>query len=181
MASNLVLVLALILIVLGVLLLVQTRRRRAALRLPAGEVVYQDIQEERGTILYSQRYGLKGRLDLLLRQGDMIIPVEVKTGRTPRQPYLGHIMQLMAYCILVEDNYMVRPTHGVIRYQAQEFVIEFTPDREVALAGILAEMRDKHGFEEVHRSHTNPRVCASCGFREQCEERLDVEAPRLFP
>ena len=81
-------------------------------------------------------------------------------------------MQLMAYCLLVEVNYQTRPAYGVIRYPENEFMIEFTPEREAALLEILADMWEKRSQSDVLRSHNNPRICAACGFYDQCNERL---------
>jgi CRISPR-associated exonuclease Cas4 len=162
-----------LLVALGLLLV--TQHKRETLRMPVGTTIYPSRQERHGTLLYSQRHRLMGRPDFLIRNNDTIIPVEVKTGATPRQPYLGHIMQLIAYCVLVEENFHVRPAHGVIRYPQQEFEIAFTTEYELELESILGEMREKRTQREIHRSHNSTRKCASCGYNEECNERLDTQ------
>lgn len=174
MNSNALLLIPILLIGLGLLLLSLSRRKRQEIQMPIGTPIYQDSQEQPGTILYSKKYRLKGKPDFLLKEHELIIPVEAKTGKTPRSPYIGHIMQLIAYCVLVEETYGVRPPYGFIRYPAQQFRIEFTQEREQILSHILADMQAKITTEDVHRSHNNLKVCASCGFREWCDERLGV-------
>jgi len=175
MAVDPFIILALIVILAGVLILILTRRQRIKLSLPDGEVVYEDTSEKPGQLLYSQRLKVMGKPDLLLQHGNLIIPVEVKTGKTPRQPYQTHIMQLITYCHLVEENYHVRPTYGIIRYPQQEFTIQYTQALEQELRRIVGEMRVKKGWHDIHRNHNLRSKCVACGFREGCSERLDLE------
>src|SRR5688500_8591495 len=99
----------------ALLMLAVSARKRAALQLPSGKTIYQDTQVT-GATLISHKHHLKGRPDLLIKQGNGIIPVEVKTGKTPTRPYDSHVMQLIAYCVLVEETYGARPPYGIIRY-----------------------------------------------------------------
>lgn len=168
--------LAVLLVVLALALLARrwTARRRAELGLPAGPVVYQDAEEQPARTLYSARYHLVGRPDHVVQEAGYYIPIEVKTGRTPRRPYPGQVMQLIAYCALVEENYRVRPPYGLIYFEATEtwFEIEYSPEQEAALASTLAAMRRARAAPQVHRSHQSPPVCAACGYNAQCDERL---------
>lgn len=164
-------------LVVGVLLLglilwlVQQRQRQ--LGMPGGERIYSDTNEQPGKIIVSHRYKLKGKPDYLIQDGATIIPVEIKTGRTPRSPYASHIMQLMAYCLLVADKYETRPQYGVIRYPQGQFKIEFTREREQDLLALLEEMRTKRDQQEVHRSHMNLWTCTRCSYHKICEERIE--------
>ena len=101
---------AAILVLLGLLLLWTGRRRRAATGLPAGEVVYSDtgMWQEVREPLRSRRYGLVGRPDYLVQVTEkgrqVTVPVEVKSRKQPARPLDGHVLQLGAYCLLVEDQ-----------------------------------------------------------------------------
>jgi CRISPR-associated exonuclease Cas4 len=109
-----------LLLLLGGLQLLMSRRQRRRTGLPGGQVVYRDVEEQRGATLRARTLALRGRPDLLLRQGHILVPVEVKTGRTPAQPHASHIMQLLAYCLLVAETHGTRPPHGVLRYPQRE-------------------------------------------------------------
>lgn len=158
----------------GVALLFRAGRLRARLGLPPGEIVYQDTVERLHKTLYSRRLRLAGRPDHLLREGQSVIPVEVKTGRTPRDPFPGQVMQCIAYCALVEEAYGVRPPYGIILFEQSgtRFVIDYTPARERELHETLRAMRWRLQMTVVHRSHDSPQVCAACGYRDRCDERL---------
>lgn len=163
-----------LLLVGGIALLIRARRRRAELGLPPGEVVYQDTLARLDETLFSRRYRLAGRPDYLLRDGDWLIPVEVKTGRAPNYPYPGQVMQCVAYCMLVEEHFGVRPPYGIILFEqsGKQFYIDFTSEAEGTLVETLHAMRQRLRQLEVHRSHDNPMICAACGYRHRCEERL---------
>ena len=124
--------------------------------------------------LISARYGLSGRPDDLVRVDDGIVPVELKSGRSPRsgRPYGGHKLQLAAYCLLVEDVCQAFVPHGVLQYEDRCIRVEYTSSLRRDLLGILKELRaDKRGGE-LHINHNCPAKCRSCGFREVCGERL---------
>lgn len=150
----------------------QTQRRQG---LPSGRVVYDDSSRrggERVQPLYSPRLGLSGKPDYIVRQRGKPIPVEVKSRRAPREPYDSHVFQLAAYCLLVEDQLGVRPPYGLIRYSDRTFQIDFTAQLEEQLLTLLEEMRKEKVSIAPLRSHDEPRRCAGCGFREECEESL---------
>lgn len=152
-----------------------TGQMQTAVNLPTGKIIYTDNETwfPNTQPLIDEKLQLVGKPDYLIeRQDGMIVPVELKSGRAPRYPHDGHVMQLMAYCLLVETAYGVRPDYGVIQYQDRAFSIEFTEELEENLLDILVEMREAQFTNEQHRSHTIPPRCASCGVRDFCDQRL---------
>lgn len=147
-------------------------RRRTGI--PWQRVVYSDTgawqRNERPLI--SQRYGLAGKPDYLLQHGRAVIPVEVKPGRTASRPYESDIMQLAAYCLLVEDCFGCRPPHGILRYARTTFRIPFDERVRSSVLDVLDEMRREASTDLSERSHGEPGRCAGCGFREQCDQAL---------
>jgi CRISPR-associated exonuclease Cas4 len=127
--------------------------------------------------LYDPELGLVGRPDYLVKQGESVIPVEVKTGRHSGNPYDSHIFQLAAYCRLVERVYGHRPAFGILHYstgggRGRTYAIDYTPELEAALLDLLNEMRSQERRKNVPRSHENPTRCRGCGFRSICDQRL---------
>lgn len=158
----------------GAVFLWQSERQRKASGLPSVRVIYMDTANWRKPEkpLYDPILGLVGRPDYLVEQGNMIIPVEVKSRPAPLAPYDSHIYQLMAYCLLVERTFGRRPAYGILHYADMDFAIEYTPEREQALLDLLAEMQRDHLRTSLPRSHEEPARCLRCGFREICEARL---------
>ena len=79
-----------------------------------GNVVYQDAGLK-SEVLVSHALGLKGKPDLLTRVDNVIIPVDKKRGKK-RRPFDSQVLQLAAYCALVEERYGVRPPKALIRF-----------------------------------------------------------------
>jgi CRISPR-associated exonuclease Cas4 len=121
--------------------------------------------------LRSERYALAGRPDYILEVDGELVPVEVKTGRVPRGPLFSHIIQLAAYCLLLEQEGKV--SYGILRYGKVEHVIEFDQNLRVLLLTKLAEMRATMASGKAHRDHDRPGKCRSCSRRGACPERLD--------
>lgn len=166
-------VLAALGLLLGIALRQMAARRRRRSGVPSGRVLFADSGEVHGSLLVARSIALRGRPDLLLEDGSTVIPVEVKTGRTPEAPYRGHTMQLLAYCLLVEETHGVRPPHGILRYPEREFRIAYDADSERELRALIGAMlAEKGANREQHRSHRQARRCSACGYRDRCAERL---------
>jgi len=121
---------------------------------------------------FSRRYLLTGRPDYLVNDGGVKIPVEVKSTLSPPSPYRSHVLQLAAYCLLVEEEYGQLPPYGIIKYRDQTYAVEYTAQLRAELLSVLANMRQNLAAADVAPSHANPNRCQSCGYREDCEERL---------
>jgi len=166
--------LALALFLLAVALWVVARWLRARSGLPAGQVIYSDTSawQPNHQTLAAPAYYLVGKPDYLVRQGDEIIPVEVKSGRAPAQPWDSHVLQLAAYCLLVEEALGARVTRGILHYSDRQFTIPYTPALRSALLAVLSEMRRSLSAGDAHRNHASVKRCARCGVRQSCDERL---------
>ncbi len=166
---------AIILIVIALIALGLGRRMQIETGLPLGRVVYSDTgawkQVEKP--LFSAAYGLVGKPDYLVRQGRQMIPIEVKSSPAPGDgPRRSHILQLAAYCLLVEETYSQRPDRGIIKYADRTFEIDNTPSLQSALLDVLDAMHHDMAQGRSNRSHHEAARCARCGYRDACDERL---------
>lgn len=144
--------------------------RRA--KLVQGEVSYVDRAGRPSDLMASRIVPLQGRPDYIVEREGASIPVEVKTGKTPRHPYASHVLQLAAYCYLVNETTRKRPPFGVLAYPGQQFEIAYTPALEDEMLRHLLKIQLALRTGEAHRNHTNPRRCLGCSRREGCPERL---------
>lgn len=150
------------------------RRTTRATGLPGGRVVYSDAADWRAAPrpLRSERHGLIGKPDYLVARGDTLIPVEVKPTRRARQPYESDILQLAAYCLLVEATTGRPPPAGLIVYADRQWEIPYTDGlRAVLLATLDAIRADRHAAN-VPRSHTVPARCRACSLRGECGQEV---------
>ena len=165
--------LALTLLALALLGVAQWLRRRAGL--PTGRLAYEDVGLHRRpeAPLYDPLLGLTGRPDYLIERREGVIPVEVKSGRTPSAPYENHRWQALAYCLLVEQVLKRPAPFALIRYPNATYRVDFTPADRAALLDLLAEMRRAELKGRFDRSHNDPARCRACGFWEICDQRLE--------
>ncbi|WP_263385573.1 CRISPR-associated protein Cas4 [Granulicella arctica] len=112
-------------LVVGVLLLRLSQKRKRALGIPDGDVVYQDHESQQVSppTLVSERLGLRGKPDCLIRNVDGIIPVELKkSARPPARGgvYPNHLIQVLAYIVLVREHYGEQVPCGLVLYGKEE-------------------------------------------------------------
>ncbi|MCG3209112.1 MAG: hypothetical protein FOGNACKC_02731 [Anaerolineae bacterium] len=166
----------LLLLALGGWLFVRSIALRRRSGLPHGRLVYADTHghnwQPAPQPLFSAKYQLVGKPDYLVQTPAGLIPVEVKTGAAPRVPYLGHILQLAAYCLLVEETTGQTPPHGLLKYADALFEVDFNRDLRAELMQVMAEVRQARLADEAPRSHDQPGKCAACGFVDRCDEAL---------
>jgi CRISPR-associated exonuclease Cas4 len=166
--------LALALALTGLWLLWRARVRRQETGLPAGRLVYADTGAwsrcERP--LFSNEHRLTGKPDYLVTTREGVIPVEVKSGAAPARPYAAHVLQLAAYCLLVEEQEHCRPPYGILKYDDRTFEIEYTPDLQARLLATLEDIRAGLRADDVERSHEEAARCRGCGQRTACDRRL---------
>jgi CRISPR-associated exonuclease Cas4 len=137
-----------------------------------GSIEYVDTLDEDTDVLYSEKYGLRGKPDYVIKRGNYLIPVEVKTGRVPRGPLFSHILQLAAYCLLIEEENDLAPPYGIIRYSNVQHEIDYTEDLKTILTSKLEEMKNIIRTGEAHRNHNRPNKCKGCSRRSMCPEKL---------
>jgi CRISPR-associated protein Cas4 len=143
--------------------------RRAKLGLTNAAVVAADDSEIGSPTLRSDRLGLVGRPDHLVRIDRKLIPVEQKPGA--RRAHDSHVMKLAAQCVLVTDVYGVRPPYGLlVLANGVQQQVPFTRDLEKRVLETMADMRVV--LEEG--TQPGPRWmgsrCRACGFFETCWE-----------
>ncbi|MSP14798.1 MAG: Dna2/Cas4 domain-containing protein [Chloroflexi bacterium] len=159
---------------LGLVLFFWAQRQLARSGLPQAQVIYTDMEQWRKPerSFFSHRYQLVGKPDFVLQQGNQLIPVEVKPRRTAIAPYPSDIMQLAAYCLLLEEHTGTPPTYGLLRYQNHTFRLSFTSALRQQLLQTLDDMRSHNASYGPDRSHQEPARCQACGVRYACDQKL---------
>jgi CRISPR-associated exonuclease Cas4 len=134
-----------------------------------GTIIYDDagrFQPEE--VLVSDRYGLKGKPDYIVRDATGTFPVEVKSRACASgSPYESEKAQLFAYCLLVEEVTGAIVTFGVLAYRDRQWRVPFGAIERDYVLGVLAGMRLAHAGGDVARNHTHAARCRRCGFRPQ--------------
>jgi CRISPR-associated exonuclease Cas4 len=146
-------------------------RRRSGL--PGLRVVYADtgLWQRVEKPLYDPVAGLTGKPDYIVDLKGSWIPVEVKSGWAPSTPREAHILQLVAYCHLIERSQGKRPPYGLIHYKNTTFEVGYSQQLEQNLMAVIGEMR-KCERTFPSRSHQEVNRCRACGYRDLCDQKL---------
>jgi CRISPR-associated exonuclease Cas4 len=140
------------------------RRRRDRVH---GALVSIDVG--RSTELRSERYRLVGRPDAVRRGSDgRLVPVEVKSRTAPpRGPAYSHLVQVWAYCLLVEETTGVPPRYGVLRYADQEFRVPWDAEARSELLSLRRALARPYDG----RARPSPARCGRCAWVSGCDAR----------
>ena len=168
--------------VLGVLLWNERRFQRArliaerkrVLGLPDGELVYDDADGQ-GEPLHSNDYPLVGKPDYVVQLPDgRPVPIELKPNvHNATAPYSNHQMQVVAYCLILEDYFEQTPTHGILRYADCEFTIEYTPAMRKKVIRLLDQMALCSENEPPPLARQRVAKCRVCVFQPICSVGRD--------
>lgn len=146
------------------------RSMRLRYGLPDGDALYSDLSGS-GKILRSERYGLTGKPDYIIREGRHVIPVEVKSTEA-EEPYRSHQLQLAAYGLIMEDICRRDVPYGYLVYGNRRYRIEINDDLRAEVLRALDDMRRTLRKGHAHRNHSQKARCARCSFRTGCKQAL---------
>lgn len=139
---------------------------------------YEFIREEH--ILYSDKFGISGRLDRLLRKNDRMAPSIIRTGNMPDNGvWNSERLALTAYSILVEEKYNSIVEKGFVEYarwgKVRQCVIKRHERRQVLrIRDMIKRIQD--GFMP-ERPKDAP--CEYCNFVGMCDVKSTL-ASRFF-
>jgi CRISPR-associated protein Cas4 len=145
------------------------RRRRSSIGLTGSAVLAADDSRIDLPTLRSERLGLVGRPDQLVRIDGRVIPVEQK----PRawRVHDSHVMQLAAECLLVGEVYGVRPPYGLlVLANGQQHRVTFTRELEQRLLETLARMNALLESNQEPGPRWLGGRCKACGYFSRCWE-----------
>ncbi len=145
-------ILAAALLLAALVLALVSRWQRRSAGLPPGRVTYADpsLWGKVEKPLYDPATGLVGKPDYLVETKEGIIPVEVKSGAAPSNPYEGHVLQLAAYCLSGFQNDRQAPALRVIELPQPHVFDRFHPRAGAEAAG--ADRRHPGSREEEGRA-----------------------------
>lgn len=160
---------ALLLVLGGAVLVAWALRALAVRRHEATLGSLRAIDAGRPAVLRSYRYRIQGRPDSLREMPDgRLVPVELKSRTSPlRGPARSHLVQVWAYCLLVEESTGRSPPFGVLRYSDREFRVTWDPAARQTLLAIRAELDRTYDG----RATPSPGRCARCGWVNSCDAR----------
>jgi len=127
---------------------------------------------EREHTMVSEKLGMSGSVDKLIRAGEEVIPCVIKTGKCPEYGvWKSDRMQLAAYAMLIEDEFETTVKRGFVEYirtaEFRESQIR-RRDRALALQILKRVNRIKRG---VFPDKGVNAPCDNCVFEEMCDTK----------
>ncbi len=127
---------------------------------------------EREQIVVSEKLGMSGSVDKLIRTDEEVIPCVIKTGKCPEfSVWRSERVQLAAYAMLIEEEFETTVKRGFVEYirtaEFRESRIR-KKDRALALQILKRVKRIKLGAFPEKGVHA---PCDTCSFIDRCETR----------
>lgn len=141
-----------------------------------GALVSVDSGRGASATLRSERYRLSGRPDIVRRRADgRPVPIEIKSREAFSDgPPRSHILQLWAYCLLLEETDGRAPPYGILRYgDGVEYRVPWGREERAILLDLLGEM----ALPYDGRARPAPARCAHCRWWAICDARAGT-SPR---
>lgn len=143
----------------------ESRRKLRRYRLEGGERVF-------GLWLRSERLGLSGKLDLVIRTTDADYPVEFKY--TEGGVAANHRLQLTAYGLLVEERFGKKIDRGFVYLipDGDVQVVEIGDEERQVVLDTLWAIRDAVAAERMPVPTSQRAKCLDCEYRNYCGDVL---------
>jgi len=127
------------------------------------------VDAGRPATLRAERYRIVGRPDEMRRLADgRLVPIEFKRRTTPfRGPPPSHVVQVRAYCLLIEETTGVAPPYGVLRYSDGEFRVRWDDRARRELLALRNELLRPYDG----RATPSGARCARCPWSGVCDAR----------
>lgn len=153
----------------------RVRKEKRSYGVPDGAILYSDLNVPAAP-LFSQRLRLSGKPDYIVQKQHHCTPVEVKSGGGTH-PHQSQVLQLAAYCQILEDVSGMFVPEGILVYNAIPYRIPFDPKLRFELESVMKTMRECLRTSRVQRNHQDPRRCQRCSMKQYCTESIIQENP----
>lgn len=167
-----------LLFILSIVLLLASRKESMSAKsarkeygIPHGKVVYTDLDRPARS-LFSRKFLIAGKPDYIVEdeRAKTLIPVEVKSGNA-KKPHWGHVLQLAAYCLLIEEAYSIRVPYGLLVYaDGKQHTVKFDDALRSEVISKADEMRRCLRQGGVAKRNRFKGRCLSCSVRGDCSQ-----------
>lgn len=157
------------------------RVRLADERVYAGRTLHVEIERDESDEVFnlsfeSEKFGLIGRVDCVRKRDGQVIPYEHKRGKAARsgegkaETWASDRLQIIAYCLLVEENLGRTILEGRVRYHADNATVRVAVDEQARTDFQRHLERAKSLQTSIERPPVaaNERLCVKCSLAPVC-------------
>jgi len=132
------------------------------------------ISEQR---VESDQLQLKGIVDRIEVYENSYVPIELKTGKMPKQGvWPGHKIQITAYAMLLEETFKTEVKEGFVRYLDADETrqIAINPFMKEEIINLVREVQNLLKSQDLPNYCENKNKCIKCGVRGTCYNEQEV-------
>jgi len=125
----------------------------------------------------SNNLQLKGIVDKVEIYENSYVPIELKTGKMPKDGiWPGHRIQIAAYAMLIEEKFKTNVKEGFVNYlDAKETRhIAINPFMKEEILNLVKQVQDLLKNKDLPDYCENRNKCTNCGLRETCYNEAEV-------
>ncbi len=122
----------------------------------------------------SEKLGLKGVIDQIEIYQKGFVPIELKTGKAPREGvWLGHKIQLVAYALLMEEKFNTEIKEGFVRYldAKEKRHIALNSFMRIEVKELIGKVNNLLNSDKIPDFEKNQNKCFNCGLKEDCYDK----------
>ena len=126
--------------------------------------------------LFSEKLQLQGVVDCIIKtaKGEYV-PVEYKNMNSDNgKAYMDHKYQLVAYALLVEENFDAIVKRGFVNYIPEKLILQFeiTPTMKSYVKRVIGHIKKIIKEETLPPIRVAKNKCqGGCGHKQTCQER----------
>lgn len=125
----------------------------------------------------SDELQLRGIIDRIEVYENGCVPVELKTGKMPKEGvWPGHRIQIIAYALLAEEKFNTKVKEGFVHYlDAKEIRhITINPFMKEEIINLIKEVQELLKNQQPPGYCENKNKCTNCGLKETCYNEAEV-------
>lgn len=119
----------------------------------------------------SEKLGLKGVIDQIEIYREGFVPVELKTGKSPKEGiWPGHKIQLIAYALLLEEKFNTEIKEGFVHYldTKEKKHIALNQFMRIEVKELIQKVNTLLDLDKIPDFEKNQNKCFNCGLKEDC-------------
>ncbi len=128
--------------------------------------------------------GISGKVDQVLVYPDGVIPIEIKSGKSPKEgAWENHKIQLAAYALLLENTFNVSITSGYVKYIDESISrrIEINAFLKDQVKTLIKEVNLLLKSRKLPKKCSNTNKCEKCGLKKICySDEIAEKAKSLY-
>ena len=123
------------------------------------------------------KLGLKGIIDQIYKYEEDLVPIELKTGKAPREGvWPGHKIQIAAYALLLEGKFNEQIKEGFVHYleAEQKRHIPINAFLRLEVKELINKVNTLIKSSEIPNFCGNDNKCRVCGLKDKCYNQKEM-------